>query len=149
EIGIAATVPMLLLGRPGLGPTDLASLVAFVRDNPGTLRMAHVGVGAATYLCGLLFTRELGLDVEMVAYAAMPDAARDLATGAIDLMCGQTTSPGRTPEGTTLLIEGESVTVFATTGDERLPMLPDVPTVAEAGFPDLAVEIWHGLWAPA
>lgn len=149
EIGIAVTVPMLFLGRPGLGPTDFAGLVAMIRDNPGTLRMAHVGVGSASYLCALLFTETLALEVETVAYAALAAAAASVAAGETDLMCDQTTSPGRTPAGATLLINGTPVTVFATTGGERVAMLPEVPTVAEAGFPDLAIEIWHGLWAPA
>ncbi len=149
EIGLAVTVPMVIIGRSDLGPTDLAGLVTMIRENPGRLRMAHLGTGSGSYLCALLFTEELGLDIELIAYPALATAAGDVANGAVDLMCDQTTAPGRAPAGRTILIQGIPVTAFAIMSAERIPMLAEVPTVAEEGFPELAIEIWHGLWAPA
>lgn len=141
-IGLIADVPMTIIGRKDFPASDLAGLVAHLKANPEGVTMGNAGTGVSSHLCGMLLTSATGTSVTEVSYKGTAPALTDLLGGQIDLLCDQTTNTtGHIREGT--------VRAFAVTSTERLATLPDLPTTAEAGVPDAAIAVWHGLYAPA
>jgi tripartite-type tricarboxylate transporter receptor subunit TctC len=141
-IGLVADVPMTIVGRPGFPATDLKGVVDHLRANPGMVSMGHAGIGVSSYLCSVLLTSATGTSVISVSYKGTAPALTDLIGGQIDLLCDQTTN-------TTGHITAGTVQAYALTAAERLPTLPDLPTTAEAGVPEVSLAVWHGLYAPA
>lgn len=141
-IGIVTSVPMTLIARKDFPPNTLEELIAYVKENAGTVTYANAGIGAASHLCGMLFMSAIETEVVTVPYQGTGPAMTDILGGQVDFMCDQTTN-------TTGQILGGEVKAYAVTSPERLANLPDVPTTAEAGLPDFNLGIWHGLYAPA
>ncbi|HET6380780.1 MAG TPA: tripartite tricarboxylate transporter substrate-binding protein [candidate division Zixibacteria bacterium] len=141
-IGLVTEVPMTFIGSPNFEPNTMEELVAYVEENIDTVTYANAGIGAASQLCGLLFETATGLDVTEVPYDGTGPALDDLLGDQVDFMCDQTTN-------TTEHILGGEVKVYAVTTPERIDVLPDVPTTAEAGYEDIQVTVWHGLYVPA
>ena len=140
-VGLVTEVPMTILARKDLEPTDLKGLVDYAKANKDTVTVANAGLGAASHLCGMLFMSAIGTPLVTVPYKGTGPAMTDLLGGQVDIMCDQTTN-------TTKQIQGGTVKAYAVTSPERLDVLPDLPTTAEAGLPEVQVGIWHGLYAP-
>jgi len=140
-VGLVTEVPMTIVARKDFEPTDMASLVTYVKANADTLTMANAGIGAASHLCGMLFMQALEAPIVTVPYKGTGPAMTDLLGGQVDLMCDQTTN-------TTEQIKGGTIKGYAVTSPARLDIFPDLPTVAEAGLGGLEVGIWHGVYAP-
>ena len=140
-VGLVTRVPMTIIARSDFEPSTLEELVEHVTANVDTVTYAHAGVGSASNLCGLLIEEELGVDLQEVAYDGTGPAIADVVGGQVDFMCDQTTN-------TSGQIAAGEVKAYAVTSDERVASLPDLPTTAEAGHPDIAVTVWHGLYAP-
>ena len=140
-IGLVTEVPMTIVGRPDFEPNTLQELVEYVKANADTVTYANAGVGAASQLCGLLFQEAIGTKVTEVPYQGTGPALTDLVGGQVDFMCDQTTN-------TTAQIKANAIKAYAITSPERNPALPDLPTTAEGGLPELDVSIWHGLYVP-
>ena len=141
-IGLVTEVPMTIIARKDFEPTTLEELVAYVTENADTVTYANAGIGAASHLCGLLFQSAIGVTVTEVPYDGTGPALTDLVGGQVDFMCDQTTN-------TTGQIEAGEVKAYAVTTPERVEALPDLPTTAEAGLPEVEVGVWHGLYVPA
>jgi tripartite-type tricarboxylate transporter receptor subunit TctC len=141
-IGLVTEVPMTVIARKDFEPTDLKSLVDYVKANQDTVTYANAGIGAASQLCGLLFMSETGTKVTEVPYQGTGPALTDLVGGQVDFMCDQTTN-------TTGQIKAGEVKAYAITTEQRNAALPDLPTTTEAGLPGLKVSVWHGLYVPA
>ena len=84
----------------------------------------------------------MGVNLTEVPYDGTGPALTDLVGGQVDFMCDQTTN-------TTGQIKAEKVKAYAVTTSERVKALPDLPTTAEAGLPDVEVGVWHGVYVPA
>jgi tripartite-type tricarboxylate transporter receptor subunit TctC len=140
-VGLVTEVPMTIVARKDLEPTDFASLVTYVKENADTITMANAGIGAASHLCGMLFMQALEAPIVTVPYKGTGPAMTELLGGQIDIMCDQTTN-------TTEQIKGGTIKAYAVTAPARLDIFPDLPTVSEGGFPGLEVSVWHGLYAP-
>lgn len=141
-VGLVTEVPMTIVSRSGLGPTNLSELVTYIQDNASTITLANAGVGSASNLCGLLIEDALGVDLAEVPYDGTGPAMSDLLGGQVDIMCDQTTN-------TSSQILAGDIDAYAVTTPERVANLPDVPTVAEEGLSELEVSVWHGLYLPA
>jgi tripartite-type tricarboxylate transporter receptor subunit TctC len=141
-IGLVTEVPMTIVARKDLEPTTMEELVAYVTENADTVTLANAGIGAASHLCGLLFQEAIGEKLTEVPYEGTGPALTDLVGGQVDIMCDQTTN-------TTGQIQSGDVKGYAVTTPERVKSLPDLPTTAEAGLPDVEVSVWHGLYVPA
>lgn len=141
-IGLVTEVPMTIIARKDFEPNTLEELVAYVTANADTVTYANAGIGAASHLCGLLFQSAIGVKLTEVPYEGTGPALTDLVGGQVDFMCDQTTN-------TTGQIEAGEVKAYAVTTPERVASLPDLPTTAEAGLPDVEVGVWHGLYVPA
>jgi tripartite-type tricarboxylate transporter receptor subunit TctC len=140
-VGLVTEVPMTIVARKDFEPSDMASLVTYVKANADKLTMANAGIGAASHLCGMLFMQALEAPIVTVPYKGTGPAMTDLLGGQVDLMCDQTTN-------TTEQIKGGTIKGYAVTSPARLDVFPDLPTVAEAGLGGLEVGIWHGIYAP-
>lgn len=141
-IGLVTEVPMTIIGASDFEPDTMEELVAYVEENGDSVNYANAGIGAASQLCGLLFMSATETTVTEVSYDGTGPAMTDLLGGHVDFLCDQTTN-------TTEQIRAGSVKAYAITTPERNDALPDVPTTTEAGFPDLSVTVWHGLYVPA
>ncbi|CAH2404463.1 tripartite tricarboxylate transporter substrate-binding protein [Mesorhizobium ventifaucium] len=140
-VGLVTEVPMTIVGRKDLEPTDLKGLVDYAKANKDTVTVANAGIGAASHLCGMLFMSAIGTPLVTVPYKGTGPAMTDLLGGQVDIMCDQSTN-------TTKQIQGGTIKAYAVTSAERLDVLPDVSTTTEAGLPEVQVGIWHGLYAP-
>lgn len=140
-VGLVTEVPMTIVGRGSLEPTDLKSLIDYVKSNKDTVTYANAGVGSASHLCGLLFMSRLETPLTTVPYKGAGPAMTDLVGGQVDFICDQTTN-------TTSQIRAGKIKAYAATVKERLASLPDIPTAAEAGLPDFNLTVWHGMYAP-
>lgn len=140
-VGLVTEVPMTLVARKDFAPTDMASFIAYVKENAETITMANAGIGAASHLCGMLFMQAVDAPIVTVPYKGTGPAMTELLGGQIDIMCDQSTN-------TTEQIKGGTIKGFAVTTPARLDIFPDLPTVAEAGLPGMEVSIWHGIYAP-
>jgi tripartite-type tricarboxylate transporter receptor subunit TctC len=141
-IGLITEVPMTLVGRPDFPPQDLTELISYVKENADEVLYANAGIGAASQLCGMLIMQALDTQLTTVPYQGTGPAMTDLMGGQVDFMCDQTTN-------TTNPIKAGSIKAYAAFTDERLDVLPDLPTAKEAGLEGIEIAIWHGLYAPA
>jgi tripartite-type tricarboxylate transporter receptor subunit TctC len=140
-VGLVTEVPMTLIARPDFEPADMAAFIPFVKENGDAISMANAGIGGASHLCGMLLMQALDVPVVTVPYKGTGPAMTDLLGGQIDLMCDQTTN-------TTEQIAAGTVKAYAVTTPERLEILPDLPTMGEAGLTDVELTVWHGIWTP-
>jgi putative tricarboxylic transport membrane protein len=141
-VGLVTDVPMTIVARSDFEPETLEELVQYVTDNADTVTLANAGIGAASHLCGLLIENAIGVDLTEVPYDGTGPALTDLVGGQVDFMCDQTTN-------TAGQIQSGEIKAYAVTTPEPVEALPDLPTTAEAGLPDVQVGVWHGLYVPA
>jgi tripartite-type tricarboxylate transporter receptor subunit TctC len=140
-IGQVVDVPMTLVGKKSLPANDLKELLVYIAANRQKINYAHAGLGTASHLCGLLFMSRTELPMTTIAYKGAAPALTDVQGGHVDLICDQTST-------TAQLIKSERVKVFGATSLQRLPVLPNVPTLAEQGLSNFEIAVWHGLYAP-
>jgi len=141
HIGLINDTPMTLVARRDFPAKDLKELIAYVKANKEKVNYANAGLGAASHLCGMLFMTAIQTDVTTVPYSGTAPAMNDLLGGQVDFMCDQTTN-------TTIQIKGEKIKVYGVTTKKRVPSLPNVPTLDEAGLPGFEMSVWHSLYAP-
>jgi tripartite-type tricarboxylate transporter receptor subunit TctC len=140
-IGLVTEVPMTIVARKDLEPTDLKGLIDYVKANADKVTVANAGIGAASHLCGMLFMSAIETPLVTVPYKGTGPAMTDLLGGQVDIMCDQTTN-------TTKQIQGGTIKGYAVTSPARLDIFPDMPTAVEGGLKDFEVGIWHGVYAP-
>lgn len=134
--------PFFLTVNPSLGVKSVAELVALAKAKPGVLTFGSVGAGSLPHLCGVLFEQKAGIKLVHVPYPGSPESVTDLIAGRITMsfIVGSSTI-GQ--------IRAGQLAVLATTGAKRSNLLPDAPTMTEAGIPGFDFNLWLGLLAPA
>jgi len=141
-IGLIGFVPNAIAVHPSVPARTLGELVALARARPGALNYGTSGIGTANHFAGELFRLEAGIDIVHTPYRGGGPAINDLVGGQIPV--GVNALSSILPQ-----IRAGRVRALATTGKARSAALPDVPTVAESGFPGFDVVEWWGLVAPA
>jgi len=141
-IAMVAEAPALVNVNPALGAKTLAEFIALAKAKPGTINYGSAGVGTATHLGGAYFASQAKIDIVHVPYKVTSDLVADIVTGRIQA----TFSPiafmlAQVREGKLLAL--------AVTSRARVPVLPEVPTVAEAAIPGYESSTWYGFLAPA
>lgn len=136
-----AMVPLVALVTPSLPVRSLRELADHAKANPGKLSYGSSGIGAAQHLAGEMFKQIAGVDMTHVPYRGAGPAIQDLIAGNIQVMFDSV------PAGAGAVREG-LLRPLATTTPQRIAAYPDLPTTAEAGFPDLVISTWYGVWAP-
>lgn len=134
--------PLFLNVNKDVPATNVKELIELAKKDPGKLTYGSSGVGGAHHLSGALFARDAGVELTHVPYKGGAPAATDLMAGHISMMfeMGYAALPA---------IQADKVRPLAVSSAQRLPLLPDVPTVAEAGLPGFESYNWQGIVAPA
>jgi tripartite-type tricarboxylate transporter receptor subunit TctC len=134
--------PQLVVPGTRFKETDLKSLVASLKREGDKLNFGSSGVGSPTHLAGELFNREVGVHLLHIPYRGQAPAMNDLLAGQIDMMFPSI------PDALPMLQAGQ-IRPVAVMADKRSPLLPDVPTTAELGYPALQSAIWSALYTTA
>jgi len=138
----ALKVPTALVVSASSKYNSLNDLLADARARPGKINYASAGSGTTTHLEVELLKREARVDLTHVPYRGAAPAITDLLGGQVELMMADV--PVVMP-----FIKGGKLKALAVTSDRRIPVLPQVPTTAEAGLPKVEVYDWYGMLAPA
>ncbi|MCX7932211.1 MAG: tripartite tricarboxylate transporter substrate binding protein [Rhodovarius sp.] len=141
-IALLARTAQVLVVHPSLPARDLAGFIAHLRAEPGRLSYGSVGAGSGGHLAMVELLHLTGTSAEHIPYRGFPQAVVDLVAGRIQAMV--LVLAGILPQ----IREGQ-VRALAVTSEQRLPQLPEVPTLIEAGFPDAVSHAWVGLIGPA
>lgn len=141
-ISQTGTVPIVILANPDAPFRTLAELVAYAKANPGKLSYGSAGIGSSTHLTAELFKAAAGVQIAHVPYKGDSPAIVDVEGGQIPLMLATTVSA--VPQ-----IRTGRIRAIAVTTARRSSALPDVPTIAESGYPNFDTSSWGGLLAPA
>ncbi|MGB3288954.1 MAG: tripartite tricarboxylate transporter substrate binding protein [Burkholderiaceae bacterium] len=136
------SAPQVLVVRSGLPYKTLKELIEADKKAPGKLNYASSGVGSLQQVSTELLNQMAGTKLTHIPYNGTGPAMNDLLGGSVDLT--MTTPPPLLPH-----IAAGKLRPLVVTGKNRLPNLPDVPTAAEAGYPDLQVSSWFAMYAPA
>ena len=140
-IGRATSGPMLIVARNNFPPKDLGEFVTYIKANADKISLAHAGVGSASHLCGLMMMNALGVKLNEIPYKGTGPALTDLMGGQVDLLCDQTS-------GTVPPTKAGKIKAYAAAGRQRIPSLPDMPAISEAGVQGFDINISFGLYAP-
>ena len=141
-ISIVGTNPFALGCNEKMPPKNLAEFVAYVKERPGQLSFASPGSGSVGHLTMALFLARAGLKMEAVLYKGGGPAMADVVAGHVPCYFGNLNEI--IPHA-----GGGRIKVFAVSGERRAPQLPQVPTVAEQGYPGFRTVTWNGYVAPA
>jgi tripartite-type tricarboxylate transporter receptor subunit TctC len=140
-LSLLATSPFILVVNAGLAPKSLGELVAQAKAKPGSLTFASAGNGTVPHLAGELFKLRAGVDIVHVPYKGGGPALIDLVAGQVAMMFA-------TPIEVAPHLQSGRLRVLGATAMQRLPALPEVPTLNESGYPDFEVLSFFGVLAP-
>jgi tripartite-type tricarboxylate transporter receptor subunit TctC len=141
-VTLVVTVPEMLVVASNVPAANMAELIALAKAQPGKLNFASAGVGGLPHLAGELFKLTAKIDVVHVPYRGAAPAINDLLGQQVQMTFLDL--PVILPH-----IKAGSLRPIALAARERAPTAPDVPTTAEVGMPDLLIENWYGMIAPA
>jgi tripartite-type tricarboxylate transporter receptor subunit TctC len=141
-ITMGVVFPNVFVVPASLPAKTLADFVALARQKPGQLSYGSSGIGGAGHLAGELFKQRAGIELVHVPYKGGGPAMADLLAGRVDMYPGP-------PSTVAPHIETGKLRAIATTGAQRAPSMPKVPTVAESGYPDFEATNWYAFVAPA
>jgi tripartite-type tricarboxylate transporter receptor subunit TctC len=133
---------LVMVVSPKVAAADLKAFIALAKAKPGTLNYASSGPGTPYHLAGELFKAMSHTDIVHVPYKTSSGARNDVIAGQVDMMFDAI--PTMAPN-----VQAGQVRALGTSGKQRSSVLPDVPTVAEAGVPGYEATIWIGIMAPA
>jgi tripartite-type tricarboxylate transporter receptor subunit TctC len=139
-LAVITDLPVLMEVHPSVPAKTVAEFVAYAKQNPGKLNFGSAGTGGTTHLAGEMFRQMAGIDMVHVAYKGAGPALQDLLSGNIQLMF-DTLGTALPP------VKAGLLRPLAVSSAQRIPDLPDVPTMAEAGYPQYAVSVWYGVAA--
>jgi tripartite-type tricarboxylate transporter receptor subunit TctC len=140
-VGMMAQFPFVLVVSKDFPAKSVKELIDMAKAKPGTINFASAGNGTGQHLSAELFKLMAGVDMTHVPYRGAAPAYSDVISGRTPVFFDNLASAlGQ--------IKGGSVRALGVTGTKRSPLLPDVPTIAEAGVPGYQNYVWFGLWAP-
>jgi len=141
-ISLLASAPQMLVVKPDLNVSDFKSFLQYAKKNPGRLSYASVGGGSASHLTMELLKSDAGLFIVHIPYRGFPPAVTDMLAGNIDTMFA--IIPAVLPH-----VKAGKMKALAVTALKRNQMAPEIPSLAELGYPQLESLAWIGLLAPA
>jgi tripartite-type tricarboxylate transporter receptor subunit TctC len=141
-ITLVAVSPNVLIVNPSLGVNSVKEFIDYAKAQPGKLNYGSIGNGSASHLTMELLKMQAGIDVVHVPYPGSPQVITSILANQVQA--------GFVVPGTAMpLVQSGRVKAIAVTSSARSPVLPDLPTVAEAGFPGFESSAWIGMVAPA
>jgi tripartite-type tricarboxylate transporter receptor subunit TctC len=138
---LLAQAPLILVVHPSVPARSFAEFVAYARRNPGKLNFASNGNGSSSQLAAVMFDSMAGAEMVHVPYKGLAPALTDLLSGQVQLMFSSVVAI--LPH-----IKAGKLRALAVTGEKRMALLPELPTVAES-FPGFEASSWYGILAPA
>jgi len=141
-VALVAAATNVITAHPSVPANSLKELIAYAKANPGKLNYASQGNGSLSHVGTALFEAQTGTDMVHVPYKGSGPAIQDVLAGQVQVFI-------TTPPSVIGHVQQGKLKAYAVTGKTRHPMLPNVPTVAEAGLPGFELEAWVGLFAPA
>ncbi|MVW73532.1 tripartite tricarboxylate transporter substrate binding protein [Bordetella sp. 15P40C-2] len=141
-VALLATIPNVLVVHPKLPINSVKEYIAYAKQHPGKLTCASSGSGSSIHLSCEIFKLETGTDILHVPYRGSGPAVADLLGGQVDSMFDNL--PSSLPQ-----VQAGKLRVLGVTSLERVPFVPDVPTLAESGLPGFSVQSWFAVMAPA
>jgi len=139
--GLAET-PLILVINPSRPFKTVPELIAYAKAHPGQLNFGSAGAGTGTHLTAELFQVATGIKMTHVPYKGSNPALTDLIAGHVDLMFDYTSD-------VMSFVQAGKLKALAVTGEKRLSIAPDVPTVGELGFPKAELTAWAAIFVPA
>jgi tripartite-type tricarboxylate transporter receptor subunit TctC len=141
-VALLAVGPLVMAVDPKLGVNSVKEFTALAKSKPGKLNFGTVGPGSLPDLAAELYAQRAGVQLVQIPYPGSPQITTDLISGRVQ-MSFQITSAiiGQ--------IQSGQIKALAVATDKRSPLIPDVPTMEEAGMPDFNTPLWFGLVAPA
>ncbi|PLC53976.1 ABC transporter substrate-binding protein [Pollutimonas nitritireducens] len=136
------SLPSVLVANPSTPYTSVKELVDYAKKNPNKIASASAGMGTGTHLALALFNKVAGTETMHVPYKGSSFVITDLVGGRVDFAFDY-------PVGALQLIHSGKLRALAVAGANRFPLLPDVPTLAESGYPEAEFTTWFGLFFPA
>ena len=141
-ITLVADVPNVLVVSPNLGLKSVKELIELAKSKSGQINYGSAGVGSGTHMNGEQFKLAAGLNIVHVPYKGTPEALTNTIGGSVQFFFSPITAA-------TPLVKGGKITGLAVTTLKRSPVLPDLPTMVEAGMPGFEFNLWTGLIGPA
>jgi len=141
-ISLAASIPQILVVHPSVPANNVQELIALAKANPGKLNYASVGTGSPGHIAGELFKIKTGVDIVHIPYKGGGPAVVDTIGGQVQLLF--VSMPAAWQH-----VKAGKLKAIAVASAKRSVAAPDLPTIAESGVPDYAVESWYGALAPA
>jgi tripartite-type tricarboxylate transporter receptor subunit TctC len=133
---------LVMVVHPSLGVNNVKEFIALAKSKPGVLNYASSGVGSNYHMAAELFKNLTGTDIVHVPYKGSTGARNDIISGQVDMMFDSVPTMAQ-------MVQVGRVNALGTTGRVRSAILPDVPTLSEAGVPGYEATIWLGVMAPA
>ncbi len=140
-VTLTADGPALLLVSPALGVKSAKELIAAAKARPGQFNFSSAGVGSGTHFGAELFRSMAGIDAVHVPFKGIPEAITETITGRVQFFISPLAS------AISLVKDGKALAV-GVTSVQRVPQLPEIPTVAESGLPGYRWNFWYGLLVP-
>ena len=141
-ISLTSTYPYIMVVNRSLGVKTLQEFVALAKSKPGALNYGTTGVGASNHLLTELFDLKAGIKMTHIPYRGTALAVADLVAGQVQVVFSD-------PISALQLVHSGMLVALAVTSKDRSPVAPDVPTIAESGYPGFDIVAWHGILAPA
>ncbi|MBS0335701.1 MAG: tripartite tricarboxylate transporter substrate binding protein [Proteobacteria bacterium] len=141
-VSLAMTMPMFLVVNPSVPATNVRELVAVLKANPGKYSYATTGNGSSTHMAGELFKKMTGTEMTAIPYKGSGPGIADLIAGQVQLSI----DPGASSLPS---VKSGKLRALAVTGKKRFSLMPDLPTIDEAGVPGYESVIWFGIVATA
>jgi tripartite-type tricarboxylate transporter receptor subunit TctC len=141
-IALVATQPLVLFAQPSLPVNDVKELIAYCKTNPGKLSVGTAGVGSPHHLAAAWLNTAAKIEITHVPYRGAAPALNDLLGGQIPLIWALSVA-------VMPFVEQGKVKALGVSTQQRFPLLPQVPTVAESGVPGFDVDFFYGIAAPA
>jgi tripartite-type tricarboxylate transporter receptor subunit TctC len=141
-LSLVGSSPLIVAMHPSVPTKNMKALIALAKAQPGELTYGSAGVGSSGHLAGALFETMTGTKMVHVPYKGMGLVVTDLIGGQVSLTFG--TSASVMPQ-----VRAGRLRALATTGAQRSPAFPDIPTVAESGVPGYEASLWYGFVGPA
>jgi len=140
-IALIATQPFLIVARKSMPAKDLKELIAWLKANPDKATQGNSGLGSPSHIGGIFFQNAIGAHYQLVPYRSAGLSMQDLIAGNIDVQLD-------TPATSKAHLQSGNIKAYAVTAKSRVAIVPDVPTVDEAGLPGFYFSFWHALWVP-